>query len=55
MEDIIERLKARDEADKRQVAAYKEKADADAIVAADMRRPLWKHFRKPKNGTGNKK
>ena len=38
MEDIIERFKARDEEDQRQIAANKEQADADAAVAADMRK-----------------
>ena len=44
MEDIIERFKARDEDDQRQVAANKEKADADAAVAADMRKASMETF-----------
>ena len=52
MEDIIESLKARDEADQRQVAAYKEKADADAAVAADMRKASMETFSQTKKQKG---
>lgn len=51
-EDIIERLKARDEEDQRQVAANKEKADADADVAADMRKASMETFSQTKKRKG---
>ena len=38
MEDIIERFKARDEEDQRQIADNKKQGDADAAVTADMRK-----------------
>ena len=52
MEDIRERFKARDEEDKRQVAANKEKADADAAVAADMRKASMETFSLTKRRKG---
>ena len=52
MEDIIESLKARDKADQRQVAAYKEKVDADAAVAADMRKASMETFSQTKKRKG---
>ena len=52
MEDIIERFKARDEEDQRQVAANKEKADADAAVAADMRKASMETFSQTKKRKG---
>ena len=51
MEDIIERFKARDE-DQRQVAANKDKADADAAVAADMRKASMETFSQTKKWKG---
>ena len=52
MEDIIERFKARDEEDQRQVAANKERADADAAVAADMRKASMETFSQTKKRKG---
>ena len=52
MEDIIDRFKARDEEDQRQVAANKEKADADATVAADMRKASMETFSQTKKRKG---
>lgn len=51
MEDIIDRFKARDE-DQQQVAANKEKADADAAVAADMRKASMEAFSQTKKRKG---
>ena len=54
MDDIIERFKARDEKDQRQVnvAANKEQADADAAVAADMRKASMETFSQTKKRKG---
>ena len=52
MEDIIERFKARDEDDQRQAAANKEQADADAAVAADMRKASMETFSQTKKTEG---
>ena len=52
MEDIIERFKARDEEEQQQVAANKEKADADAAVAADMRKASMETFLQTKKRKG---
>ena len=52
MDDIIERLKARDEEDQRQVAANEEKADADAAVAASMREASMETFSQTKKRKG---
>ena len=48
----FERFKARDEEDQRQVAANKEKADADAAVAADMRKASMETFSQTKKRKG---
>ncbi|XP_068707511.1 caldesmon-like [Montipora foliosa] len=52
MEDIVERFKARDEEDQRRVAANKVKADADAAVAADMRKATMETFSQTKKRKG---
>ena len=52
MEDIIERFKARDKEDQRQAAANKEQADADAAVAADMRKASMETFSQTKKRKG---
>ena len=52
MDDIIERLKARDEEDQRQVAANEEKADADAALAAGIRKASMDTFSQTKKRKG---